>query len=128
MTQILWVKLPLTGSTLSQPAKFGHYWWGWFSVLSLEASSADNPIKALPSRKIRQSERNLVLKMTEKKNTWSQRFESALHPAIARFNASIGFDIQLIEYDITNEKRFLRIKLKFNTIDVGCDINERRNM
>ncbi len=33
--------------------------------------------------------------------TWSQRFESALHPAIARFNASISFDIELIEYDIT---------------------------
>ncbi|WP_017306995.1 argininosuccinate lyase [Spirulina subsalsa] len=38
--------------------------------------------------------------MTQPK-TWSDRFESALHPAIARFNASIGFDIQLIEYDIT---------------------------
>ncbi|NEQ57720.1 MAG: argininosuccinate lyase [Moorea sp. SIO4A1] len=38
--------------------------------------------------------------MTEQK-TWSQRFESALHPAIACFNASIGFDIELIEYDIT---------------------------
>ncbi|MBD1832478.1 argininosuccinate lyase [Cyanobacteria bacterium FACHB-472] len=38
--------------------------------------------------------------MTQQK-TWSQRFESALHPAIARFNASIGFDIELIEYDIT---------------------------
>lgn len=37
--------------------------------------------------------------MTEQK-TWSQRFESALHPAIARFNASINFDIELIEYDI----------------------------
>ncbi|MBP0029362.1 argininosuccinate lyase [Roseofilum sp. Guam] len=37
--------------------------------------------------------------MTEKK-TWSDRFESALHPAIAHFNASIGFDIELIEYDI----------------------------
>jgi argininosuccinate lyase len=35
------------------------------------------------------------------KTTWSQRFESALHPAIARFNASIGFDIELIEYDLT---------------------------
>jgi argininosuccinate lyase len=33
--------------------------------------------------------------------TWSQRFESALHPAIASFNASISFDIELIEYDIT---------------------------
>jgi len=29
------------------------------------------------------------------------KIESALHPAIARFNASIGFDIELIEYDIT---------------------------
>ncbi|MBD1921447.1 argininosuccinate lyase [Microcoleus sp. FACHB-831] len=38
--------------------------------------------------------------MKEQK-TWSQRFESALHPAIARFNASISFDIELIEYDIT---------------------------
>ncbi len=37
--------------------------------------------------------------MTEQK-TWSQRFESALHPAIARFNASINFDIELIEYDL----------------------------
>lgn len=36
--------------------------------------------------------------------TWSQRFESALHPAIARFNASIGFDIQLIEYDLTGSQ------------------------
>ena len=33
--------------------------------------------------------------------TWSQRFEAALHPAIAKFNASIGFDIELIEYDIS---------------------------
>jgi argininosuccinate lyase len=33
--------------------------------------------------------------------TWSDRFESALHPTVARFNASIGFDIELIEYDIT---------------------------
>ncbi|PSB61348.1 argininosuccinate lyase [Chroococcidiopsis cubana CCALA 043] len=33
--------------------------------------------------------------------TWSQRFETALHPAIARYNASIGFDIELIEYDLT---------------------------
>jgi argininosuccinate lyase len=35
---------------------------------------------------------------------WSQRFESALHPAIARFNASIGFDIVLIEYDLTGSQ------------------------
>ncbi|MBC6481606.1 MAG: argininosuccinate lyase [Hormoscilla sp. GM7CHS1pb] len=32
--------------------------------------------------------------------TWSQRFERALHPAIEEFNASIGFDIELIEYDL----------------------------
>ncbi|MCC0175651.1 argininosuccinate lyase [Waterburya agarophytonicola K14] len=36
-----------------------------------------------------------------KQKTWSDRFESALNPAIAIFNASIGFDIELIEYDIT---------------------------
>jgi argininosuccinate lyase len=41
--------------------------------------------------------------MTEQQ-TWSQRFESALHPAIARFNASINFDIQLIEYDLTGSQ------------------------
>ncbi|HLO85829.1 MAG TPA: argininosuccinate lyase [Nostocaceae cyanobacterium] len=39
-----------------------------------------------------------------KQQTWSQRFESALHPAIAQFNASIGFDIELIEYDITGSQ------------------------
>ncbi|MDJ0572665.1 MAG: argininosuccinate lyase [Pleurocapsa sp. MO_192.B19] len=36
-----------------------------------------------------------------KQKTWSARFESALNPAIAIFNASIGFDIELIEYDLT---------------------------
>ncbi|KGF71865.1 argininosuccinate lyase [Neosynechococcus sphagnicola sy1] len=37
-------------------------------------------------------------------STWSQRFESALHPAIARFNASIHFDMELIEYDLTGSQ------------------------
>jgi len=41
---------------------------------------------------------------TASSQTWSQRFESALHPAIARFNASIGFDIALIEYDLTGSQ------------------------
>ncbi|MEM7552831.1 MAG: argininosuccinate lyase [Cyanobacteria bacterium P01_A01_bin.84] len=41
--------------------------------------------------------------MTNQK-TWSQRFESALHPAIARFNASINFDIELIEYDLNGSR------------------------
>ena len=36
-----------------------------------------------------------------KQTPWSDRFESALNPAIAIFNASIGFDIELIEYDLT---------------------------
>jgi argininosuccinate lyase len=40
---------------------------------------------------------------------WSQRFESALHPAIARFNASIGFDIALIEYDLTGSQAHVRM-------------------
>jgi argininosuccinate lyase len=39
--------------------------------------------------------------MTTQPKTWSDRFERSLHPAIARFNASIGFDIELIEYDLT---------------------------
>jgi argininosuccinate lyase len=32
--------------------------------------------------------------------TWSQRFEQGLHPAIERFNASIGFDITLLQDDL----------------------------
>jgi argininosuccinate lyase len=35
---------------------------------------------------------------------WSQRFETTLNPAIAAFNASIGFDIALIEYDLTGSQ------------------------
>ncbi|MGQ9837064.1 MAG: argininosuccinate lyase [Cyanobacteriota bacterium] len=31
---------------------------------------------------------------------WSQRFEGSLHPVIARFNASIAFDIRLLPYDL----------------------------
>lgn len=46
---------------------------------------------------------NLVYRkstVTDKK-TWSDRFEASLNPAIARFNASIGFDIELINQDLT---------------------------
>lgn len=46
---------------------------------------------------------------TDKQQLWSQRFESALHPAIARFNASIGFDIELIEYDLTGSQAHARM-------------------
>ncbi|WP_008313545.1 argininosuccinate lyase [Leptolyngbya sp. PCC 6406] len=43
---------------------------------------------------------------------WSQRFESALHPAIAVFNASIGFDIALVEYDLTGSVAHARMLAK----------------
>ena len=33
-------------------------------------------------------------------STWSQRFEQGLHPAIERFNASISFDITLLQEDL----------------------------
>jgi argininosuccinate lyase len=33
-------------------------------------------------------------------STWSQRFEQGLHPAIERFNASIGFDLVLLQEDL----------------------------
>ncbi len=36
----------------------------------------------------------------DKKQTWSARFDSPLNPFIGEFNASIGFDIELLEYDI----------------------------
>jgi len=40
---------------------------------------------------------------------WSQRFELALHPTIQRFNASILFDIHLLEYDITGSQAHARM-------------------
>jgi argininosuccinate lyase len=48
--------------------------------------------------------------------TWSQRFETALHPTIARFNASIGFDIQLIEYDLTGSQAHAKMLVKTGII------------
>ncbi|BAC07918.1 argininosuccinate lyase [Thermosynechococcus vestitus] len=47
---------------------------------------------------------------------WSQRFEQALHPAIARFNASIGFDIRLIEYDLSGSQAHARMLAKTGII------------
>lgn len=55
--------------------------------------------------------------MTEQQ-TWSQRFESALHPAIARFNASISFDIELIEYDITGSIAHAKMLAKTGIISL----------
>ncbi|MBU6230182.1 MAG: argininosuccinate lyase, partial [Cyanobacteria bacterium REEB459] len=48
--------------------------------------------------------------------TWSQRFESALHPAIAQFNASIGFDIELLEYDLTGSVAHAKMLVKTGII------------
>ena len=47
---------------------------------------------------------------------WSQRFETALHPAIVVFNASIGFDINLIEYDLTGSQAHARMLAKVGII------------
>jgi argininosuccinate lyase len=44
--------------------------------------------------------------------TWSQRFEGSLHPAIEVFNASIGFDIELIEYDLTGSQAHAKMLAK----------------
>jgi argininosuccinate lyase len=49
---------------------------------------------------------------TPSPQTWSQRFETALHPTIARFNASIGFDIQLLEYDLTGSQAHAKMLVK----------------
>jgi argininosuccinate lyase len=48
--------------------------------------------------------------------TWSQRFESSLHPVIVRFNASIGFDIALIEYDLSGSQAHARMLAKTGII------------
>ncbi len=55
---------------------------------------------------------------TPKNSTWSQRFETALHPAIALFNASIGFDIELIEYDITGSVAHAKMLAKTGIISL----------
>ena len=41
--------------------------------------------------------------------TWSDRFEQGLHPAIERFNASIGFDITLLQEDLDGSTAHARM-------------------
>ncbi|HZG41071.1 MAG TPA: argininosuccinate lyase [Nodosilinea sp.] len=53
---------------------------------------------------------------TPSPQTWSQRFETALHPAIAIFNASIGFDIQLLEHDLTGSEAHAKMLVKTGII------------
>ena len=40
---------------------------------------------------------------------WSQRFEEGLNPFIQRFNASIGFDIFLLEEDLDGSIAHVRM-------------------
>jgi argininosuccinate lyase len=56
--------------------------------------------------------------MTTEQNSaqWSQRFEGTLHPIIEAFNASIGFDIALIEYDITGSQAHAKMLGKVGII------------
>ncbi len=53
--------------------------------------------------------------MTQQK-TWSDRFEGSLHPSIVVFNASIGFDIELIEYDLTGSVAHAKMLAKTGII------------
>ncbi|MEL6502736.1 MAG: lyase family protein, partial [Cyanobacteria bacterium J06623_1] len=55
--------------------------------------------------------------------TWSQRFESALHPTITQFNASINFDIELVEYDLTGSVAHAKMLAKCGII--STDEGER---
>ncbi|GAB4212429.1 MAG: argininosuccinate lyase [Synechococcales cyanobacterium] len=41
---------------------------------------------------------------SEQAPVWSQRFVGKLHPRIARFNASLFFDLALLDYDLTGSQ------------------------
>jgi argininosuccinate lyase len=51
-------------------------------------------------------------------STWSQRFEEGLHPAIERFNASIGFDITLLQQDLDGSIAHARMLASTGVITV----------
>lgn len=55
----------------------------------------------------------------DKSQTWSQRFESALHPAIAQFNASIGFDIELLDCDLTGSVAHAKMLTKVGILSTA---------
>ena len=50
-------------------------------------------------------------------STWSQRFEQGLNPFIERFNASIGFDIQLLQEDLDGSVAHARMLGSCGVID-----------
>lgn len=60
-----------------------------------------------------------LFSIVSKQKTWSDRFESALNPAIAIFNASIGFDIELLEYDLTGSIAHAKMLAKTKIITDG---------
>ena len=49
--------------------------------------------------------------------TWSDRFEQGLHPAIERFNASIGFDIHLLQEDLDGSVAHARMLAECGVIE-----------
>ncbi len=54
--------------------------------------------------------------MSMSSTPWSQRFETGLHPVIAEFNASIGFDIALVDYDLTGSQAHAKMLAKVGII------------
>jgi len=50
---------------------------------------------------------------------WSDRFEQGLHPAIERFNASIGFDITLLQEDLDGSVAHARMLGACGVISAG---------
>ena len=50
---------------------------------------------------------------------WSDRFEQGLHPAIERFNASIGFDIELLQEDLDGSVAHARMLGRCGVIEAG---------
>jgi len=51
--------------------------------------------------------------------TWSDRFEQGLHPEIARFNASIGFDIGLLQEDLDGSVAHARMLGNCGVLEPG---------
>jgi argininosuccinate lyase len=50
---------------------------------------------------------------------WSDRFEQGLHPAIERFNASIGFDVTLLQEDLDGSVAHARMLAACGVISSG---------
>ena len=57
--------------------------------------------------------------MSTSSTPWSQRFETGLHPVIAEFNASIGFDIALVDYDLTGSQAHAKMLAKVGIISAA---------